>query len=304
MHILVERAGLNVCPTEPSSMSAFLSPGDYFHSKGFHPRKRFGQHFLAQPSTALRIVRSAELRDTDIAVEIGPGLGALTRFILPEVDRLHLIEVDVEMAEYLSERVPTEKTVIHQQDVLSFDFARLCESAGKRLIVLGNLPYNISSLLMFRLLESFPSIERAVVMVQKEVGMRLAASPGTRDYGVLTVLLGIFSDVRRLFTVGPGQFFPPPKVDSIVLRIDFAQRPPECPDFAFLRKLVSKAFQQRRKTLGNSLSGVFGLASEALGKAYAEVAIDPKRRAETLSIEEFIALAGAVNRQTLIGKPL
>lgn len=285
-------------------MPAFLSPGDYFHSKSSHPRKRFGQHFLAQPSTALRIVQSAELGDTDIAVEIGPGLGALTRFIIPQVNRLHMIEVDAEMAEYLGERVPAEKGVIHRQDVLSFDFARLGEHEGKRLVVLGNLPYNISSLLMFHLLENFPAVERAVFMVQKEVGMRLAASAGTRDYGVLTVLLGIFSRVRTLFTVGPGQFYPPPKVDSIVLRIDFAQSPPDCPDFAFLRKLVSKAFQQRRKTLGNSLSGVFGLPPRALANACAEAAIDPKRRAETLSVQEFIALAGAVNRETVLGRPL
>jgi 16S rRNA (adenine1518-N6/adenine1519-N6)-dimethyltransferase len=285
-------------------MSDFLSPSDYFHGKSSRPRKHFGQHFLAQPATAVRIVRGAELRDTDTAVEIGPGLGALTRLMLSEVSRLHLIEVDGEMVEYLRERVPAEKTVIYQQDVLSFDFVHLGASEGKRLIVLGNLPYNISAPLMFHLLESFPAVERAVVMVQKEVGTRFTASPGTKEYGVLTVLLGIFSCVRTLFTVGPRQFYPPPKVDSMVLRIDFAQSPPACPAFPFLRKLVSKAFQQRRKTLGNSLSGVFGLAPEAVRIACAEAAIDPKRRAETLSVQEFMALARSVHRQTLTGKRL
>jgi 16S rRNA (adenine1518-N6/adenine1519-N6)-dimethyltransferase len=157
---------------------------------------------------------------------------------------------------------------------------------------------------MFRLLESFPAVERAVVMVQKEVGVRLTASLGTRDYGVLTVLLGIFSKVRPLFNVGPRQFFPPPKVDSMVLRIDFAQEPLEGADFPFLRKLVSKAFQQRRKTLGNSLSGVFGLAPESVRIGCAEAAIDPKRRAETLSVHEFLALARSIHRQTLTGKRL
>ncbi|MGC9966592.1 MAG: 16S rRNA (adenine(1518)-N(6)/adenine(1519)-N(6))-dimethyltransferase RsmA [Syntrophobacteraceae bacterium] len=285
-------------------MPDFLSPSEYFHGKSSRPRKHLGQHFLAQPATAVRIVGSAELKDTDAAVEIGPGLGALTRFMLPEVDRLHLIEVDAEMVEYLRERVPAQKAIIYQQDVLSFDFAHLCESEGKRLIVLGNLPYNISAPLMFRLLESFPVVERAVVMVQKEVGMRFTASSGTRDYGVLTVLLGIFSKVRALFTVGPHQFFPPPKVDSMVVRIDFAQKPPEGPDFPFLRKLVSKAFQQRRKTLGNSLSGVFGLGPDAVRIGCAEAEIDPKRRAETLSVQEFLALARSIHRQTLTGKRL
>jgi 16S rRNA (adenine1518-N6/adenine1519-N6)-dimethyltransferase len=279
------------------SMQDFLSPSEYFHGKGIRPRKHFGQHFLAQPATAARIVKNAELKDTDPVVEIGPGLGALTRFILPEVQRLHLIEVDTEMVEYLRERVPGEKAVIYRQDVLSFDFARLARSEGRRLVVLGNLPYNISGPLMFRLLESCSAVERAVVMVQKEVGMRFAASVGTRDYGVLTVLLGLWARVQPLFNVGPRQFFPPPKVDSMVLRIDFSQGPPDGPHFPFMRKLVSKAFQQRRKTLGNSLSGIFGLAPDAVRMGCAEASIDPGRRAETLSVDEFLALARSIHRQ-------
>ncbi len=122
------------------SMPDFLSPSEYFHQKKSRPRKRFGQHFLAQPATALRIVQSAEMRDADAVVEIGPGLGALTRFMLTEVKRLHLIEVDGEMVEYLRERAPAEKAVIYEQDALSFDFGNLCDTEGKRLIVLGNLP--------------------------------------------------------------------------------------------------------------------------------------------------------------------
>jgi 16S rRNA (adenine1518-N6/adenine1519-N6)-dimethyltransferase len=259
-------------------MPDFLSPGDYFYQNKSRPRKRFGQHFLAQPATALRIVQSAELRDADAVVEIGPGLGALTRFILPEVKRLHLIEVDTEMVEYLRERVHAEKAVIYDQDALSFDFGNLRGTERKRLIVLGNLPYNISSPLMFHLLESFPAIERGVFMVQKEVGRRFAAVPCTKDYGVLTVLLGIYSKVRILFTVGPAQFYPPPKVDSVVLRIDFANERPVGPDFDFQRKLVSKAFQQRRKTLMNSLTGAFGLSSGAIKEACEQAAIDPQRR--------------------------
>jgi 16S rRNA (adenine1518-N6/adenine1519-N6)-dimethyltransferase len=281
-------------------MPDFLSPGEYFHQKKTRPRKRFGQHFLAQPATALRIVQSAELSDHDVAVEIGPGLGALTRFILPLVGKLHLVEVDREMAEYLRERVESEKATIYEQDALSFDFGNLQDSEGRRPIVLGNLPYNISSPLMFHLLESFPAIGRAVFMVQKEVGMRFAAVPGTKDYGVPSVLLGIYSKVRMLFTVGPGQFYPPPKVDSVVLRIDFANERPDGPDFEFLRKLVSKAFQQRRKTLLNSLTGIFGLSPDSLRSACAQAAIDPRRRPETLSAHEFLALAALVRRYTLV----
>jgi 16S rRNA (adenine1518-N6/adenine1519-N6)-dimethyltransferase len=272
-------------------MPDFLSPGEYFHQRKSRPRKRFGQHFLSQPSTALKIVQSAELSDDDAVVEIGPGLGSLTRFIPLQVKKLHLVELDKEIVEYLRERIPAENAVIHQLDALSFDFGNLFDIEKRRLIVLGNLPYNISSPLMFHLLESFPAIERAVFMVQKELGMRFAAAPGTKDYGVLTVLLGIYSEVRTLFTVGPRQFYPPPKVDSVVLRIDFAKEQPVGPNFDFLRKLVSKAFQQRRKTLANSLAGVFGLSSAALGDAFEQASIDPKRRPETLSPKEFLALA-------------
>jgi 16S rRNA (adenine1518-N6/adenine1519-N6)-dimethyltransferase len=121
-------------------MPDFLSPSEYFHQKKSRPRKHFGQHFLAKPATALRIVQSAELKEGDVAVEIGPGLGALTRFMLPEVKRLHPIEVDGEMGEYLRERAPAEKALIYEQDALSFDFENLGGTEGKRLIALGNLP--------------------------------------------------------------------------------------------------------------------------------------------------------------------
>jgi len=158
-------------------MPDFLSPGEYFYLKKSRPRKYFGQHFLAQPATAQRIVQSAELRDADAVVEIGPGLGALTRFILPEAKKLHLIELDREIVEYLRERIKSEEAVIYEQDALSFDFGNLFDTVKKRVVVLGNLPYSISSPLMFRLLECFTAVDRAVFMVQKEVGMRFASPP-------------------------------------------------------------------------------------------------------------------------------
>lgn len=274
-------------------MLDFISPSRYFHEAKSRPRKRLGQHFLAQPATAARIVESAGLSGSDVTVEIGPGLGALTRYILAQTGRLHLIEFDREMAEYLRERTPAE-TIIHEQDVLMFDFQDLSRLEGKRLVVLGNLPYNISSPLLFHLLESFAAIERAVFMVQKEVGLRFAARPGTKEYGVLTVLLGIYASVRPLFSVGPAQFHPPPKVDSLVLRIDFAPSAPADPPFGFLREFVSKAFQQRRKTLGNSLKRVFGLSAPVLAEAFRRAAIDPRRRPETLTPAEFLSLAATV----------
>ena len=126
--------------------------------------------------------------------------------------------------------------------------------------------------------------------------MRFAASPGSKDYGVLSVLLGIYSRVRKLFVVGPGQFQPPPKVDSMVVRIDFFDKPPAGPGFDFLRELVGRAFQQRRKTLANSLAGVFGLGAQALKNGFEQAGIDPRRRPETLSPPEFVALARLLAR--------
>jgi len=281
-------------------MPDFLTPSQYFHQSGARPRKHFGQHFLAQPATAARIAQSAELADSDIAVEIGPGLGALTRHLLPETARLHLVEIDPDMASYLRTRVPADRVVLHEQDVLDFDFSELSAQEDRRLVLLGNLPYNISSPLLFHLLECFPAIDRAVFMVQKEVGSRFAASPGSKDYGVLSVLLGIYGAVRALFTVGPGQFYPPPKVDSLVLRIDFAEEAPPGPPFAFLRKFVSLAFQKRRKTLQNSLKGTFGLDAAAFAQAFSANGIDPQKRPETLTPAQFLGLADTVYRRFLI----
>lgn len=277
-------------------MADFQTPAEYFQNRGTRPLKHFGQHFLAQPATALKIVECAQIEADDAVVEIGPGLGALTRFIIGKGESSHLVEVDPAMAEYLAQRTSAENTTIYRQDALSFDFQSISSTLKKRLVVLGNLPYNISSPLLFRLLEDFPAIDRAVFMVQKEVGIRFAASAGSKDYGVLSVLLGVYSRVAKLFVVGPGQFHPPPRVDSMVLRIDFFKRAPEGPGFEFLRKLVSKAFQQRRKTLANSLCGVFGLSSEVLQKAFEAAGIDPKRRAETLSPHEFLVLARLISQ--------
>jgi 16S rRNA (adenine1518-N6/adenine1519-N6)-dimethyltransferase len=284
----------------------FLTPRQYFQLSATHPKKRFGQHFLSQPGTAELIVRSADLDPADVVVEVGPGIGALTQFIIPVVRRLHLIELDRDLAGYLSSNIPDSdcRVSVHQQDVLTFDFKSLGEEEGKKLVVLGNLPYNISSPLVFRLLESMSSLTKAVFMVQKEVGERLSAGPGTKDYGVLSVLLGVYAKVSRLFTVGPSQFYPPPKVDSLVIRIDFLGQPPEgAPPFKFLRSVVNTAFQQRRKTLSNSLKGMTGNNREQLDEAFSNSRIDPGRRPETLSPEEFLQLAAALKIVLSHGRP-
>jgi 16S rRNA (adenine1518-N6/adenine1519-N6)-dimethyltransferase len=275
----------------------FLSPKQYHRLSGVGPRKRFGQHFLVQPKVAERIVDSARLNPSDVVVEIGPGLGALTQFILPKIRRLHLVELDRDLADYLSVNIPSSECAVsvHQQDAMDFDFRLLSETEGQPLVVLGNLPYNISSPLIFHLLESRAGIQKAVFMLQREVGDRLAASPGKKDYGVLSVLLGAYGKVSRLFPVGRGQFHPPPKVDSLVVLIDFRKDPPvDIPSFEFFRKLVNTAFQQRRKTLHNSLKALVSNRPHFLDEAFSKTGIDPKRRPETLSPEEFQSLGKAL----------
>ena len=276
----------------------FVSPREYFRESGLRPRKRFGQHFLSQSGTAERIVEAAGLCPSDVVVEVGPGLGALTRFILPRVRQLHLVELDRDLAVFMEAHLPaTEaRVVFYRQDILAFDFCGLARTEETSLVVLGNLPYNISSPLVFRLLEARGCLKRAVLMVQKEVGARLTAGPGGKDYGVLSVLLGIYAEVRPLFEVGPAQFYPPPKVDSQVVSIDFVGRSePDEPSFALLRQVVNTSFQQRRKTLGNSLKGLGGAMAARLEESFLTSGIDPKRRPEALSPQEFICLAKALS---------
>lgn len=271
-----------------------LTPQVYFRLHGGQPRKRFGQHFLTQSAVARRIVASADLRETDVVVEVGPGLGALTQFIAEQVTHLHLVELDRDLAGYLTEAFASSAGLVelHCQDVLTFDFAGLAQHSGERLVLLGNLPYNISSPLLFRLLEQGRALRRALFMLQREVGERLTALPGGKDYGVLSVLIGVYANVTPLFQVGPKQFYPPPQVDSLVVRLDFHDQPLLDDDaFEFLRRVVNAAFQHRRKTLHNSLRSMAASSALPIAEALAGAVIDPMRRPETLSLEEFIRLS-------------
>lgn len=283
-----------------------LSPQEYYRQTNLKPRKRFGQHFLSQPATAERIVTSADLSPSDVAVEVGPGLGALTRFILPRVCCLHLVELDRDLAAYLQANAFRRdcRVLVHPMDIMKFNFQLVRTTEKQRPVVLGNLPYSISSPLGFRLLECFPAVKRAVFMVQREVGERWSAGPGGNEYGVLSVLFGIYGCVTPLFSVSPGQFYPPPKVESMVLRADFPESVPgEVPPFPFIRRLVNAAFQQRRKTVRNSLKGFGGLEGTVLSDILLDVGIDPARRPETLSPSEFLRLSQKVFEECVRNDP-
>jgi 16S rRNA (adenine1518-N6/adenine1519-N6)-dimethyltransferase len=252
-------------------------------------RRRFGQHFLHDPAIIARIVETLAIRPGDHLVEIGPGRGALTDHLLARTDcTLDAIEIDRDLAARLQARCgQSPHCMLHVCDALEFDFAALARQRGGKLRVLGNLPYNISTPLLFRLLASADSITDTTVMLQREVVARMAAKPGGADYGRLTVMLSPVAAVDWLFDIGPGAFQPPPRVWSAVVRL--SMRTP--PLFALIpqyAQVVAAAFGQRRKTLRNGLSQL--LTREQI----AACGIDPGARAETLAPQAFHALAQAL----------
>ena len=252
--------------------------------QGHQARKRFGQNFLADPHHVARIVEAVDPHLGDNLVEIGPGLAAITGALIERAGRMAAIEIDRDLAARLRERFPPDRLALHEADALAFDFAVL----GEDLRVVGNLPYNISSPLLFHL-ASFESRLRDIhVMLQREVVARMTALPGTPDYGRLTVMLQARFRVTRLFTVPAGAFRPAPKVESAVARlVPLGAARPAIADEALFARIVAAAFGQRRKTLRNAVSGV--VDEDALRAA----GIDPAARGETLSVADFVRLAAA-----------
>jgi 16S rRNA (adenine1518-N6/adenine1519-N6)-dimethyltransferase len=254
-------------------------------------RKRFGQHFLHDPRVLERIVRALDPSAGDHLVEIGPGRGALTAHLLAYSGcTLDAIEIDRDLVARLRERFAGSLgCVLHETDALEFDFRALARARGGRLRIVGNLPYNISTPLLFHLLAAAPAVADLTVMLQREVVARLAAPPGGRDYGRLTVMLAPQAEVQWLFDVGPGAFQPPPRVWSAVVRLSMRSSPlfAVSPHYA---ALVAAAFAQRRKTLRNALSQL--LTREQISAC----GIDPGARPETLTPQAFNTLAQALDR--------
>ncbi len=253
------------------------------------PRKRFGQHFLKDFTIVERIVTAIDPHHDDHLVEIGPGLGVLTEKLLPLVAKLDAVELDRDLIPKLQATyLPLGNFAIHSADALRFDFCALAAN-NEKLRIVGNLPYNISTPLIFHLIEQVHCIQDMHFMLQKEVVDRLAAKPNSSDYGKLSVMIQYHCAVHSLFNVPPDAFTPPPKVDSSIVRLVPHSTPPvQIRDFAVFEKLVSSAFAQRRKTLRNNLKDWFS------NDQWQAVGIDPQRRAETLSLEEFARLSHAV----------
>jgi 16S rRNA (adenine1518-N6/adenine1519-N6)-dimethyltransferase len=254
-------------------------------------RKRFGQHFLHDPAVIRRIIDAVAPAPGERIVEVGPGRGALTWGLLERAKHLDVIEIDRDLARALKADPRAARGLqVHVENVLDTDFIRL-RGAGKPLRIVGNLPYNISTPLLFRLLTQRAAISDMYFMLQKEVVDRMAAQPGTKDYGRLTIMLAAVAEVEGLFDVGPGAFQPRPKVWSAIVRL----RPTENPRFDIgedgaLRTLVTAAFSHRRKTLRNSLKGLLA------GQDIESCGIDPQLRPETLAPAQFGLLAAHYSR--------
>jgi 16S rRNA (adenine1518-N6/adenine1519-N6)-dimethyltransferase len=250
----------------------------------FHPRKRFGQNFLRDATVVHRIVLAVSPGAEDHLVEIGPGEGVMTAAFLSNCRRLDAVEIDRDLAAHLEQRFENHPNfTLHRADALRFDFRSL--SQGERLRVVGNLPYNISTPLLFHLFEQADSIRDMHFMLQKEVVDRLAAGPGDPDYGRLGIMAQYHCRAERLFEVYPESFFPPPKVVSAVVRLVPHDIKPVEADPVLLGRVVATAFSQRRKTLRNSVKPLFAEAE------LRSLDIDPNARAETLGLEQYARLA-------------
>lgn len=269
------------------------SPNDTITRPMHVPRKRFGQHFLHDPTVIRRIVSSIDPQPYDRIVEIGPGLGAITLPLLAELASLDAIEIDRDAIRYLSELPAARgKLRVHEADVLEFDLASLREG-GEQLRIVGNLPYNISTPLLFRLIEQREHIADLHVMLQKEVVQRMAALPGTEHYGRLSVMLAPWLKVEPLFDIGPGAFRPAPKVTSSFARLTPYPKPPISMEYPRqFAAVVAAAFSQRRKTLRNALKSLLTQAQ------IEEAGIDPGARAETISPAQYASMAAVLARQT------
>lgn len=262
---------------------------------GLSPRKRFGQNFLVDKNIANKIVTLAGLNQADIVIEIGPGLGMLTERLIDTEAKVVAIELDRKLVEVLQKRFLGIKNLeIINADALKLSYRGLSQRYSKRLKVVSNLPYNISTPILFKFLDERDAFFSLLLMLQREVAERIVARPGTKDYGVLSVFTQFYTDVKIEFSVPPSVFYPRPKVYSSLVRFNILDRPKvDVKDPVLFRQVVKAAFGRRRKTLFNALKAI-DLPTSIVDNTLRGCGIDPKRRGETLTLEEFGRLANAL----------
>jgi 16S rRNA (adenine1518-N6/adenine1519-N6)-dimethyltransferase len=264
------------------------------------PAKGLGQHFLMDRGIMMAMIQTAEVHSGDTVVEVGPGLGEMTMLLASKAKRVIAIEVDRSMVALLEDRLTAyDNIVLHREDALKFDFLGQSRKWGHKLKVVSNLPYNISTELLFRFLEMREAFSDMTLMLQREVGERVVAIPGRKQYGVLSVLLQLYCDVSIQRVVSPTCFYPRPKVESAVVRFIFRGEPRvEVEDEDMFRRVVKASFGHRRKTLKNALRDARLLDVKA-GEIEAHLwkaGIDPGRRGETLTMGEFAALTEVISK--------
>lgn len=282
------------------------TPKEIIHQYGIKPRKRLGQSFLLDKNIIQKIATVADIKAYDIGLEIGSGIGVLTEEIARRAQRLIAVELDENLTVLLKDKLGRYDNVeIHSGDIMKFDFSALAEQYKTKIKIVGNVPYNISTPLIFYLLSCRKDISDFTLMLQKEVVERLVAPPDNKNYGVPSVIMQMFTEVEKIFDVPAACFYPRPKVESAVIKGVFRQQPlVALDDKEFFIKFVKAAFAQRRKMLMNNLRASLlftGWSEGKLKDALGKTGIDGKRRAETLSVEEFGYLANILKTKQLDG---
>jgi len=275
------------------------SPRTLLTAFNLSPKKQFGQNFLSDLSTAEMIVSRSGISKEDIVLEIGAGLGALTVPLALAAEKVYAVEKDINLLPLLKNELLAKNIYnvdIINENILETDIERTAAKHGRKIFVIGNLPYNISSQVLIRLIIQRRYVSRAILMFQKELSERICAKPGGKDYGRISVMLRYCSDISKIADVKASLFFPKPKIDSQIIEMRFKDSPDfPADDEKFFFRVIKAAFGKRRKTLKNSLSGSeLGIQAQTAVLALNRAGIDPARRAETLTVEEFVRLSNAV----------
>jgi len=260
------------------------------------PRKRWSQHFLVDRNILNKVIRTAQVEKEDMVLEVGPGLGEMTLALARQVKRVIAIEIDPKLVAILNKKMKDYPNVeVVKGDILKVDFRQFLKREGHPIKVVANLPYQISTPLLFRFIESKEAFSTFTLMLQREVAERMVAPPGRKEYGPLSIFIQMFSDVSIRFFIKPSAFFPPPKVESAVVHMVWKEKPMiETNDEEWFKRVVRACFGYRRKTLVNALKHSELFLPEPVELKMEAIGIDPRRRPETLTIQEFAGLAEAL----------
>jgi len=260
---------------------------------GIFPKKRLGQHFLVDRNILDKVIGTAQVGEEDVVLEVGPGLGEMTLALAHRVKKVIAVEIDPRLVAILEKKMEDYPNVeVVRSDILKLDFNHFFKKGGERIKVVANLPYKISTPLIFHFIELREFFSTFTLMLQKEVAERMVAPSGRKEYGPLSIFIQMFSDISIRFFIKPSAFFPPPKVESAVVHMAWKEKPLIGKnDEAWFKKVVKACFGYRRKTLINALKHSELTLPESIVLEMEEIGIDPRRRPETLTIQEFISLA-------------